>query len=184
MLSFRLNHCLHGLWTPGFHAVNVATHALVCVLFLWSCMGFGVNLATSVSASLLFTSHPIHTEAVSHVSSQNPKLRTFRVRHVCVYAALMWISSAQESLIFAGCQHRGALRATDGSVFPSLSHLLPENQLKKRNTIVALDFSNCPALWCFSALQGTGCDCAGPVSSSGAHFNPKNKELFSKNNVE
>ena len=65
VLSFRLNHRLHGLWAPGFHAVNVAAHAGVCVLFFWACLGLGASLAPSLSASLLFASHPIHTEAVS-----------------------------------------------------------------------------------------------------------------------
>ena len=65
VLSFRLNHNLHGLWAPGFHAVNVVLHVAVCVLFFWACLGLGASLATSLSAGLLFVSHPIHTEAVS-----------------------------------------------------------------------------------------------------------------------
>ncbi|CAI8019479.1 Protein O-mannosyl-transferase TMTC2, partial [Geodia barretti] len=67
VLSFRLNHHLHGLWAPGFHAVNVAAHAGVCVLFFWACLGLGASLAPSLSASLLFASHPIHTEAVANI---------------------------------------------------------------------------------------------------------------------
>lgn len=65
VLSFRANHYLHGLWSPGFHAVNVAAHGFVCCLYFWSCMSFGAEITSSVFASLLFTSHPIHTEAVS-----------------------------------------------------------------------------------------------------------------------
>ena len=65
ILSFRLNHWLHGLWAPGFHACNVAAHAIVCILYLWTCLGLGVSLAPSLGAALLFAAHPIHTEAVS-----------------------------------------------------------------------------------------------------------------------
>lgn len=69
VLSFRLNYYLHGLWSPGFHMVNIAAHGIVCVLYLWCCMAFGLNLVPSFIASLLFASHPIHTEAVSQLMS-------------------------------------------------------------------------------------------------------------------
>ena len=65
VLSFRLNHYLHGLWSPGFHIVNIATHGIVCLLFFRACCGFGLGFASRLIASLLFASHPIHTEAVS-----------------------------------------------------------------------------------------------------------------------
>ena len=68
VLSFRLNRQLHGLWSPGFHGVNVAAHALVSVLYFWSCLGFGMRATPSLIASLLFAVHPIHTEAVSGFS--------------------------------------------------------------------------------------------------------------------
>jgi hypothetical protein len=74
VLSFRLNHHLHGLWAPGFHAVNVAAHAGVCVLFFWACLGLGASLAPSLSASLLFASHPIHTEAVANIVGRSELL--------------------------------------------------------------------------------------------------------------
>ena len=64
ILSFRLNRLLHGMWTPGFHSVNNATHATVCVLFLWLCLVLRFSLGASVAAALLFTVHPVHTEAV------------------------------------------------------------------------------------------------------------------------
>ena len=65
VLSFRLNHYLHGLWSPGFHVVNIAMHGIVCLLFFRTCCGYGFGFASSLIASLLFASHPIHTEAVS-----------------------------------------------------------------------------------------------------------------------
>src|SRR5512136_1671867 len=34
-LSYALNYAVHGRWTPGFHAVNVALHAMASVL-LWA----------------------------------------------------------------------------------------------------------------------------------------------------
>ena len=64
VLSFRLNRYLHGLWPPGFHIVNVATHAIVCMLFLWLCFSLGLGLQMGTFAALLFAVHPVHTEAV------------------------------------------------------------------------------------------------------------------------
>lgn len=67
-LSFRLNYLLHGLWTPGFHAVNIAIHSTVCVLYYCMLQKLGVDGTVNMVASVLFAAHPIHTEAVCVLS--------------------------------------------------------------------------------------------------------------------
>ena len=65
--SFAVNYALHGLAPAGYHVVNVALHAAVCMLLLSVCAALGIAVATSLIAALLFAAHPVHTEAVASV---------------------------------------------------------------------------------------------------------------------
>ncbi len=66
--TFKMNFHLHGLETMGYHLVNVAINALVCYLFaLVSTCVFEGRLLPTLLSSLLYTAHPIHTEAVRFV---------------------------------------------------------------------------------------------------------------------
>ncbi len=65
VLSFRANRLLHGLWPFGFHLINTVLHAVVSGLYCWVLGRLRLNWNIVMTASLLFASHPIHTEAVS-----------------------------------------------------------------------------------------------------------------------
>jgi hypothetical protein len=67
VLTFRLNHRLHGLDSFGFHLVNVVLHSVVCILLLHVLIKSGVHQHTAAITTLLFTVHPIHTEAVANI---------------------------------------------------------------------------------------------------------------------
>ncbi|KAK7077502.1 Transmembrane, partial [Halocaridina rubra] len=64
ILTFRLCHQLIGLRPFGYHLVNVILHSCVCLL-LTKLLFRVVHLSqvTALSASLIFATHPIHTEA-------------------------------------------------------------------------------------------------------------------------
>jgi len=64
VLSFRLNYIFGGLNPFGYHLVNVVLHLLVTLLYYLTCNKY-VNAKISFVASLVFTVHPIHTEAVT-----------------------------------------------------------------------------------------------------------------------
>lgn len=64
-LSFRMNHVLHGLWPPGFHLINLLSHSFVSSLLCLLCLRLKLSVPAFLACSLLFASHPIHTEAVS-----------------------------------------------------------------------------------------------------------------------
>lgn len=64
VLTFRLNYIFSELSSASYHLLNVALHAVVCVLFLRVCRPF-LDKSSSLVAVLLFAVHPIHTEAVS-----------------------------------------------------------------------------------------------------------------------
>ena len=70
VLSFRLNYMLHGLQPWGYHLLNLLLHCLATLLFGWFCSkevfrGVGLGSHCNGVAMLLFSSHPVHTEAVS-----------------------------------------------------------------------------------------------------------------------
>ena len=67
VLTFRMNHHLHGLDPFGFHVTNVVLHGIVCVLFLRASAVMIGRLDVAFVAALLFTAHSIHTEAVANV---------------------------------------------------------------------------------------------------------------------
>ncbi|CAB0009508.1 unnamed protein product [Nesidiocoris tenuis] len=66
VLTFRLNYYFQQLEPFGYHAVNVFLHSLVCLMYFKMCSMFLPELPSFISA-ILFTVHPIHTEAVTGV---------------------------------------------------------------------------------------------------------------------
>ena len=63
--TFRLNYSLHELRPFGYHVVNMILHTIVSVFFFHFCeKNVFYHQKASVFACLLFTVHPIHTEAV------------------------------------------------------------------------------------------------------------------------
>ncbi|HET8539590.1 MAG TPA: tetratricopeptide repeat protein [Anaeromyxobacter sp.] len=98
-LSYALNYAVHGRWTPGFHAVNVALHVLASVL-LWALVrrlgraalpGRGDRAA--LVAGLLFAVHPAHVEAVATIFGRTePLAASFTLGALLV--ALRWRDAA------------------------------------------------------------------------------------------
>jgi len=79
-LSYALDYAVHGRWTPGFHAVNVALHALASVL-LWALARRLARAAlpevadrVALLAGLLFALHPAHVEAVAPIFGRSEPL--------------------------------------------------------------------------------------------------------------
>ena len=65
-LTFRMNYMVHGLNPFGYHAVNIILHCMVSLLYTFMCdvVAFKSSVL-ALFAGLLFTTHPVHTEAVS-----------------------------------------------------------------------------------------------------------------------
>ena len=64
--TFRFDYAMMGLTAWWFHAVNIALHAAVTLLFYHTCsilLNHGQRHLSFLSA-LLFATHPIHVEAV------------------------------------------------------------------------------------------------------------------------
>ena len=65
VLSFRLNHVLHGLNAKGYHAVNILIYMVTCVLTYEICKRWASSKAVARCASALWCAHPVHVEAVA-----------------------------------------------------------------------------------------------------------------------
>lgn len=67
VLTFRLNYYFNNLNPYGYHLVNLLIHSAVCVIFAHFTSQLFKKQTIIVIASVLFASHPIHTEAVSSI---------------------------------------------------------------------------------------------------------------------
>lgn len=67
VLTFRLNHALHGLQPLGYHLVNILCHGSVTLLYVLVVDRISRNSAVAVLSGILFGCHPIHTEAVAGI---------------------------------------------------------------------------------------------------------------------
>lgn len=86
LTTFALNH-LMGKYNPaGYHLFNIALHALACVLLYLLIIrtarltGYADpddgTPVVALCASLLFATHPMHTEAVNYISARSSLLVT------------------------------------------------------------------------------------------------------------
>lgn len=67
MFSFALGYALHGPAAWGFHAVNVALHALATALVGAVAHRWVADRIVALAAALVFAVHPIHAEAVANI---------------------------------------------------------------------------------------------------------------------
>nr|XP_027204148.1 transmembrane and TPR repeat-containing protein 3-like [Dermatophagoides pteronyssinus] len=66
VLTFRLNYWLHQLRPFGYHLINIILHTIVSLQYFRFCQIF-MSIKSSFLAAILFTIHPIHTEAVTSI---------------------------------------------------------------------------------------------------------------------
>jgi tetratricopeptide (TPR) repeat protein len=74
LVSYAVQWWLHGGETLGFHAVNVALHALVTILFARLLRRLEFSVPISFGAAFLFAVHPIHVEAVTSLVGRGETL--------------------------------------------------------------------------------------------------------------
>ena len=74
LATFALDRAVWGGGAAGFHAVNVALHALVSALAWFVGRRVGIHYGTALLAALLFAVHPIHVEAVANIVGRSELL--------------------------------------------------------------------------------------------------------------
>jgi len=75
-LSLQLDATLFGLNPTGFHAVNVAWHALNTVLLFLVLRSFAASAGRSLAVAALFCVHPLHVESVAWISERKDVIST------------------------------------------------------------------------------------------------------------
>jgi len=65
VITFRLNYLINGLNPIGYHVVNVLLHVIVTKLYHKLCYKLLNKRETALIAALLFSVHPLKTEAVN-----------------------------------------------------------------------------------------------------------------------
>jgi len=89
-----------GLGVAGFQVVNVAVHALNCVLVYLAgralCERWGVRFhGAALAAALLFALHPVQVEAVTYISGRSSSLMaSFYLGSLLLYLRGRWVWSA------------------------------------------------------------------------------------------
>lgn len=70
VLTFRMQYWIRGyLYSQDFHIVNIILHTIVCILTLvvFDTLLNRTNRNIAFYATILFTVHPVHTEAISGI---------------------------------------------------------------------------------------------------------------------
>ena len=74
LVTYAVNYAVHGLWTPGYTAVNIVLHAAVSLLLFALVRGIGGSLFAAGAAAAVFAVHPVHTEAVTGMAGRTELL--------------------------------------------------------------------------------------------------------------
>lgn len=88
ILTYALNYGLSGLNPKSYHVVNVIIHGLNCILLYFLCLLILKNHIPSLFVTMLFSVHPINTEAVAGVVGRADLLAFF----FSVGAILMYVN--------------------------------------------------------------------------------------------
>ena len=70
-LSYRIDYKIWGMKAPGFRTTNLIVHLLTCLVLYHLMLLFVNDQKAALLAALLFSVHPVNTEAVSWITSRN-----------------------------------------------------------------------------------------------------------------
>ena len=126
LLSFAVQHWLHGGSAVGFHAVNVLLHCLVTLLFARLLLRLEVPDAVVFGAALLFAVHPIHVEAVTSLVGRGETLAAVFVFGFLLLALRFRTDARRRSALLGGAlglYALGILTKESAAVAPALAFL-------------------------------------------------------------
>ncbi len=71
MLSYVMDFSIWGNNPAGFHLTNILLHVLVALALYWMVSVLLGDRLSAFLTAVLFTAHPIHTEAISYISGRS-----------------------------------------------------------------------------------------------------------------
>jgi tetratricopeptide (TPR) repeat protein len=164
MLSFALERGMWGVSPLAFHAGNVVCHLAVAWLLGALVQSLGLGAGTALASALLFTAHPVQTEAVTYVSGRTDVLAALFV----LLALLAWRRAERPADRFAlagTAAFAAALLAKEIAVLMPLALLLPAAHPAKRPPRPILPLALAAAwLVAWAATGGPGLHAAGLVA--------------------
>jgi tetratricopeptide (TPR) repeat protein len=86
-----LGYQLFGLWTPGWHLMNLLVHASATLMVYYLLRRLSGNWLIAALAATLFGLHPAHVESVSWISGIPDALAA-----LCYVPALLWYARYRE----------------------------------------------------------------------------------------
>jgi protein O-mannosyl-transferase len=123
-LMYLLTYKTFGLSTAGFHFLNVSLHAVNAVLIVVLGLRLGLHRAAVFAAAMIWSLHPVHTEAVTYMSATADPLHTlFTLAGMIVLipkvpgAAVTWTRALTSGAWFA----LAILTKEAAIVFPALA---------------------------------------------------------------
>ena len=132
MFSYMVDYSLWKLNPLGYHLTNVILHILaaVCLLFLVNLI-FG-DWLLSLWSALLFTLHPIQTEAVTYISGRADSLALVCMI-LCLYFYIKQLQTGRMMLLFLMCiSYVFALLSRESSLILPASALIYHYTFKKK----------------------------------------------------
>ncbi len=127
-LSYWLDYMIWGMWAPGFRTTNLILHILCSMALYHFICRLMSDRRLALCLALVFTVHPVNTEAVSWVTSRNNILATlFALSAHSIYIQAQEKKNKTPLLILSAVLYGGAIFSKEFGIM-----LLPILFLYKR----------------------------------------------------
>lgn len=133
--TYAITKILFGVSAPYFHALNILIYAATCCVSLLALRKITGDVRASFIGSLLFTIHPLHTEAVANVIGRAEQLATL--------FALLSLLAVSASVKAVKGSHIGIFASISGVLF-LIAALCKESSLALIIPILLLAWHHSP----------------------------------------
>jgi len=116
IISYLTDYSYWGLRVRGYHLTNILLHILAAVAFYWFIGTIFHYGALAFIASLLFVTHPIHTEAVSYISGRADSLALLFILLTMVWYVKSLVSNKIKYYILAILSYALAIFSKENSI--------------------------------------------------------------------
>ncbi len=160
ILSFQIEHLLFGFAPFFFHLDNLLLHIVNAGLILLLLERLGLKRTTAFFAALVFTVHPLNTEAVAWVSARKDLLAAlFSLTALLSYLHWKSVQSWQWLWITLGYFFCALLSKPVAIVLPAIFLLLDwkdRGRMTRRTIVTTLPFFLLSAIFLVIGLYGKG----------------------------